>query len=109
MKPGAYASLTAFLAHWRALKHASAGALDVDELARRNQMDELARRNQMDELARRNEMDEIIALLRPEERAALEAASADDRSAGAGAARRHRERAEVRLARELRARGLLAE
>jgi hypothetical protein len=109
MKPGAYASLTAFLAHWRALKHASAGALNVDELARRNQMDELARRNEMDELARRNEMDEIIALLRPEERAALEAASADDRSAGAGAARRHRERAELRLARELRARGLLAE
>jgi hypothetical protein len=100
MKPGAYASLTAFLAHWRALKHASAGALNVDELARRNEMDELARRN---------EMDEIIALLRPEESAALEAASADDRSAGAGAARRHRERAEVRLARELRARGLLAE
>jgi hypothetical protein len=100
MKPGAYASLTAFLAHWRALKHASAGALNVDELARRNEMDELARRN---------EMDEIIALLRPEERAALEAASADDRSAGAGAARRHRERAEVRLARELRARGLLVE
>jgi hypothetical protein len=100
MKPGAYASLTAFLAHWRALKHASAGALNVDELARRNEMDELARRN---------EMDEIIALLRPEERAALEAASADDRSAGAGAARRHRERAELRLARELRARGLLAE
>jgi len=100
MKPGAYASLTAFLAHWRALKHASAGALNLDELARRNEMDELARRN---------EMDEIIALLRPEERAALEAASADDRSAGAGAARRHRERAELRLARELRARGLLAE
>jgi hypothetical protein len=100
MKPGAYASLTAFLAYWRALKHASAGALNVDELARRAEMDELARRN---------EMDEIIALLRPEERAALEAASADDRSAGAGAARRHRERAEVRLARELRARGLLAE
>ena len=44
-----------------------------------------------------------------DERAALEAASADDRSAGAGAARRHRERAEVRLARELRGRGLLAE
>jgi hypothetical protein len=100
MKPGAYASLTAFLAHWRALKHASAGALNVDELARRNEMDELARRN---------EMDEIIALLRPEERAALEAPSAEDRSAGAGAARRHRERAELRLARELRARGLLAE
>ena len=91
MKPGAYASLAAFLAHWRALKHASAGALTADELARRA------------------EMDEIIAALRPEERAALEAANTDDGSAGAGAARRHRERAELRLARELRARGLLAE
>jgi len=91
MKPGAYASLAAFLAHWRALKHASAGALNLDELARRA------------------EMDDIIAALRPEERAALETANTDDGSAGAGAARRHRERAEVRLARELRARGLLAE
>ena len=91
MKPGAYASLTAFLAHWRALKHASAGALSADELARRT------------------EMDEIIAALRPDERAALDAAHTDDGSAGAGAARRHRERAEVRLARALRARGLLAE
>jgi hypothetical protein len=55
-------------------------------------------------------MDEIIAAaLRPDERAALDAAHTDDGSAGAGAARRHRERAEVRLARELRARGLLAE
>ena len=98
MKPGAYASLAAFLAHWRALKHASADALTADELARSA------------------EMDEIIAALRPEERAALEAANTDDGSAGAGAAaadsgvaRRHRERAEVRLARELRARGVLAE
>ncbi len=91
MKPGDYASLTAFLAHWRALKHANAGALKADEVARRT------------------EMDEIIAALRPEERAALEAANTDDGSAGAGAARRYRERAEVRLARELRARGLLAE
>jgi hypothetical protein len=92
MKPGAYASLTAFLAHWRALKRASAGALSADELARRTEMDEI-----------------IAAALRPDERAALEAAHTDDGSAGAGAARRHRERAEVRLARELRARGLLAE
>ena len=91
MKSGAYASLTAFLAHWRALKHGSAGALNADELARRA------------------EMDELIAALRPEERAALEAANTDDRSTGAGAARRHRERAELRLVRELRARSLLAE
>ena len=92
MKPGAYASQTAFLAHWRALKHASAGALSADELARRTEMDEI-----------------IAAALRPEERAALEAAHTDDGSASAGTARRHRERAELRLARELRARSLLAE
>jgi hypothetical protein len=92
MKPGAYASLAAFLAHWRALKHASAGALKLDELARRTEMDEI-----------------IAAALRPEERAALDAAHTDDGSASAGTARRHRERAEVSLARELRARGLLAE
>ena len=92
MKPGAYASLTAFLAHWRALKRTSAGALSADELARRAEMDEI-----------------IAAALRPEERAALDAANTDDGSASAGVARRHRERAEVRLARELRARGSLAE
>jgi hypothetical protein len=45
----------------------------------------------------------VISALRPEERAALEAANNDD-----GATRRHRERAELRLARELRARGVLA-
>ncbi len=105
MKLDAYASLAAFLAHWRALKHASADALAANELARRA------------------EMEKIITALRPEERAALEAANTqaantetantetantDDGSASAGAARRHRERAELRLARELRARGLLA-
>jgi hypothetical protein len=95
MKLDAYSSLVAFLAHWRALKHANADALAADDLARRA------------------EMDEMIAALRPEERAALEAAnnhagSADDGSADAGATRRHRERAELRLVRELRARRLLA-
>jgi hypothetical protein len=88
MKPDTYSSLAAFLAHWRALKHATADTLAADELARSA------------------EMDELVAALRPEERAALEAANNDDRSAGA--TRRHRERAELRLARELRARGLLA-
>jgi len=91
MKPATYASLAAFLAHWRALKHAPAAALAADEVARSA------------------EMDEIIAALRPEERAALEAAEIDDGSASGGAARRHRERAEASLARELRARGLLTE
>jgi hypothetical protein len=90
MKLDVYSSLAAFLAHWRALKHASTDALAADDFARRA------------------EMDEMIAALRPEERAALEAATNDDRSADAGATRRHRERAELRLARELRARGLLA-
>jgi hypothetical protein len=91
MKPSAYTSLAAFLAHWRALKHASAGALSTDELARRAGMNE------------------VFAALRPEERAALEAANSDGGAVDAGATRRHRERAELRLARELRARGLLAE
>lgn len=90
MKPDPYSSLAAFLAHWRALKHATADTLAADELAGSA------------------EMDELVAALRPEERAALEAANNDDKSAGAGATRRHRERAELRLARELRGRGLLA-
>jgi hypothetical protein len=89
MKLAAYSSLAAFLAHWRALKH-ERGALVPAELAHRA------------------EMDEIIAALRPEERATLGTENTDDRSAGVGAARRHRERAELRLARQLRERGLLA-
>ena len=90
MKLDVYSSMAAFLAHWRALNHAGAGALAADELARRAGMDE------------------IIAVLRPEERAALEAVNIDGGSANAGATRRHRERAELRLAHELRARSLLA-
>jgi hypothetical protein len=90
MKLETYSSLAAFLAHWRALKYATVDAPAADELARSA------------------EMNEIIAALRPEERAALEAAITDDGSVSAGATRRHRERAELRLARELRKRGLLA-
>jgi hypothetical protein len=95
MKLDVYSSLAAFLAHWRALKQANADTLAVDDLARRA------------------EMDAMIAALRPEERSALQAAnnharSDDDGSADVGATRRHRERAELRLARELRARGVLA-
>lgn len=87
MKSQTYASLAAFLALWRALKHAPADALSADERACAD------------------EMDAIVASLRAEERAAL-AAAADEQITGA--ARRHRERAELSLARELRARGLLA-
>ncbi|HTQ25079.1 MAG TPA: hypothetical protein VMI09_10305 [Candidatus Binataceae bacterium] len=90
MKLNAYASLAAFLAHRRALKQAGAGGLSADELARSA------------------EMEKIIASLRPEERATLEGASADGGARADGTTRRHRERAEASLARELRARGLLA-
>lgn len=90
MKLGAYSSVAAFLAHWRALKRAVVGDLAPGELARRAAMDE------------------IIAVLRPDERAALEAAQSDNISADSGAVRRHRERANLALACALRARGLLA-
>jgi hypothetical protein len=89
MKLNAYTSLAAFLAHRRALRQAGVGRLSADELARSA------------------EMEKIIASLRPEERAALET-GADGEARGDGATRRHRERAEASLARELRARGLLA-
>jgi hypothetical protein len=77
-----YSSLAAFLAHWRTL--ARAGALSKDDRERLMAMQE------------------ILGALRPEELAALAA------STNSGASARHRERAELRLARELRARGLLA-
>jgi hypothetical protein len=90
VKLDAYASLAAFLAHRRALRQAGAGRLSAEELARSA------------------EMEKIIASLRPEERAALEREGAEGGFLGDGAARRHRERAEAALARELRARGVLA-
>ena len=90
MKLDAYASLAAFLAHRRVLKGAGVGRLSADELARGA------------------EMEKFIASLRPEERAALEVADAGGGARADGTTRRHRERAETSLARELRARGLLA-
>ena len=90
MKLTAYASLAAFLAHRRALKRAGAGRLCADDLACSS------------------EMEKIIASLRPEERAALEGADADGGERADGTTRRHRQRAQASLARELRARGLLA-
>jgi hypothetical protein len=87
VKTQTYASLAAFVAHWRALKHAPANSLSPDERARAE------------------EMDSIVTSLRPEERSALTMPAGEQI---AGALRRHRERAELNLARELRARGLLA-
>jgi hypothetical protein len=82
MKVPPYSSLAAFLAHYHALKSARARSPDDDKLFA--------------------EMTAAIATLAPETRAALE--STED-SAGA---RRHRERAELRLRRQLAARGIVA-
>jgi len=87
VKTQTYASLAAFVAHWRALEHAPADSLSPDERARAE------------------EMDSIVASLRPEERSALRMPAHEQI---VGASLRHRERAELNLARELRARGLLA-
>ena len=82
MKILAYSSLAAFLAHYRALKSdASRGADDEQLFA---------------------EMSAMIAKLAPETRAAL------DSSEDTAGAKRHRERAELQLRRELVARGIVA-
>ncbi|MGA7873821.1 MAG: hypothetical protein WCA22_23275 [Candidatus Binatus sp.] len=82
MKIPAYSSLAAFLAHYRALKSDVSRGADDDQLFA--------------------EMSAVIASLAPETRADLD--STED-SAGA---RRHRERAELQLRRELSARGIVA-
>ena len=89
MKLARYSSVAAFLAHWRALSRGRNASLEGDEAAR---------------LA---EMDRIIGALRPEELAALEAASEDSAAGEARSLWRRRERAEIDLARALRERGLL--
>lgn len=76
-----YSSITAFLAHWRALRTAS--ALDGED------------RNQI------AAMEPFFSVLSPAERAALESDTGDSSTA------RHRERAELRLRRELLARGVI--
>ena len=97
MTPETYTSLAAFLAHWRMLRHASADALAADELARSAEMEKIiavaaargARRPGGRESERR----------RPIQMTGLRTAAPRAR---------HRERAELRLARELRTRGMLA-
>ena len=82
MKVSAYSSLAAFLAHYHALKSdASRGADDEQLFA---------------------EMSAAIATLAPEARAALDSVEDSAR------AKRHRERAELQLRRELAARGIVA-
>lgn len=78
-----YSSLAAFLAHYRALRAASESAMDSED------------RNRL------AAMERLIAVLRPEERAAIESNS------GAPAVARHRERALLRLRRGLLAHGVI--
>jgi hypothetical protein len=82
VKIPAYSSLAAFLAHYRALKSDASRNADDDRL-----------------LA---EMSKMVATLAPEAHAALD--STDDTAC----ARRHRDRAELQLRRELAARGIVA-
>jgi hypothetical protein len=81
VKIPAYSSLAAFLAHYHAIKTASSRSPDDEQL-----------------LA---EMSVAISTLAPEARAALDSID------GTGSARRHRERAELQLRRELAARGII--
>jgi hypothetical protein len=82
MKSPPYSSLAAFLAHYRALASAASRTSDEDRL-----------------LA---ELSAAIAILTPEQRAAL------DSSDSTASARRSRERAELHLRRELGARGIVS-
>ena len=81
MKIPAYSSLAAFLAHYRALKADASRSADDEQLF--------------------VEMSAVIATLAPEARAAL------DSSEDTAGAKRHRERAELQLRRELVARGIV--
>ena len=82
MKLAAYSSLAAFLAHYHALKSTPSRGSDDERLFA--------------------EMSSMIAALPPEARAALD--SAED----GASAKRHRERAELQLCRELAAHGIIA-
>jgi hypothetical protein len=78
-----YSSVSAFLAHYQTLRKIPASARNEDD------------RKRLDAI------EKLLEILRPEERAAVIAESAD------AAIARHRERAAMRLRRELTARGAL--
>jgi hypothetical protein len=82
VKIPAYSSLAAFLAHYHALKMAPSRSPDDEKLFA--------------------EMSLAIATLAPEGRAAL------DSTEDTGSARRHRDRAQLQLRRELAARAIIA-
>jgi hypothetical protein len=78
-----YSSVSAFLAHYEILRKISPSSQTDDD------------RNQLAAL------EQLVATLRPEERAAVDSNSSDPTIV------RHRERATIRLRRELNARGLI--
>jgi hypothetical protein len=82
VKIPAYSSLAAFLAHYHAVKSDTSRSSGDEQLFA--------------------EMSAVIAILAPEARAAL------DSNEDSGSARRHRERAQLQLRRELAARGIIA-
>jgi hypothetical protein len=82
VKIPAYSSLAAFLAHYRVLKSDAARSADDDQCFA--------------------EMSAMIATLAPDARASI------DSTEDSASARRHRERAELQLRRELAARGIVA-
>jgi hypothetical protein len=85
VKIPAYSSLSAFLAHYRALKSAASRSAYDEQL-----------------LAEMSALLAMPAMLAPDARAAL------DSPANNPSAKRHRERAELDLRRELAARGILS-
>jgi hypothetical protein len=82
VKIPAYSSLAAFLAHYRALKSDASRSAEDEQLFA--------------------EMSAAIATLAPEARASL------DSTEHSASARRHSDRAELQLRRELAARGIIA-
>ena len=82
VKISKYSSLAAFLAHYHALKSDASRSTDDEQLFA--------------------EMSAVIATLAPDTRAAL------DSTEDSASARRHRDRAEFQLRRELAARGIVA-
>jgi hypothetical protein len=82
MKSRPYSSLAAFIAHYRALKALASRSSDEQQLFA--------------------EMTAALSALPPETRAAL------DSTDSSASAKRHRERAELQLGRELVARGIVS-
>jgi hypothetical protein len=97
MKLRAYSSLTAFLAHYAALRAARSARAEATAPT-------------SDDAATLTAMEELIEELSESDRAALrdDPSAPSDNATSSGAAERHRARAELKLHRLLTARGMLA-